>query len=267
MTYIEVQDGVRLYAQDIGTGPPVVLIAGFGLSHPVWDAEIRELAHAGHRVICIDLRGTGGSDKPLDGYALERLTDDVEVALRELGLFGATLVGWSFGGQVSFNLAARGGDLVSRLVLVSSNAVRSGRSEQFPFGAPADKLLAALQAGERRNRLAARRTTIASGFAGEPDPDALRFLIDVQLLMPSWAALACYETYLTTERVDRLPQVGVPVLQIFGSEDAVTPRAGQEWLSERLADSRIVTLPGCGHYPMLEAGEEFRAALLAFVSG
>jgi non-heme chloroperoxidase len=262
---VEVEPGVRLFAQDLGSGSPVVLVAGFGLSHPVWDAEVRELTAAGHRVVCIDLRGTGSSDKPLHGYDMERLTDDVETVLRELGVSGATLVGWSFGGQISFNLAARGGDVVGKLVLLSSNTVRgASRSDAFPFGAPVDKLLPALQSGEREDRLAARRKTIASGFAGEPDPDTLRFLIDVQLRMPSWAAVACYETYLTSELVDRLPQVRVPVLQIFGAEDVVTPREAQEWLADRLCDSRIVVLDGCGHYPMFEAGAALRAALLEF---
>lgn len=263
MPHVEVEPGVRLFAQDLGSGPPVVLIAGFGLSHPVWDAEARELTGAGHRVVCVDLRGTGSSDKPLHGYDLERLTDDVETTLRELDASKAAMVGWSFGGQVAFNLAARGGALVSKLVLVSSGGVRAGPT----FGAPAEKLLAALQAGERENRLAARRKTIASGFAGEPDADTLSFLIDVQLRMPSWAALACYETYLMTDRVKALPSVTIPVLQIVGDEDAATPRDGQEWLAAQLADSRIVTLDGCGHYPMFEARSAFRFALLEFLGG
>jgi pimeloyl-ACP methyl ester carboxylesterase len=263
MTRIEVEPGVELYVQDVGDGPPVVLIAGFGMSHPVWDAEVCALAEAGRRAVCVDLRGTGSSDKPLHGYRLERLTDDLQTALRRLGLSGATLVGWSFGGQIAFNLAARGGELVSRLVLVASGGARSGALKP---GAPADGLLAALQAGERGNRLAARRQTVASGFADEPDPDTLRLLLDVQLRMPSWAALACYETYLMEERADRVADVAVPVLLLFGDRDPVTPRAGQAWLADNLPDARTVVLEGSGHYPMFEAGPAFRAALLRFLS-
>ena len=261
MPHVEVEPDVRLFAQDLGAGPAVVLIAGFGLSHPVWDAEVRELTAAGHRAVCVDLRGTGASDKPLHGYELERLADDVEAALRELDVSSATLVGWSFGGQVAFELAARGGSPVEKLVLVSSGGVRAGPT----FGASPDKLLATLQAGERDHRLAARRKTITSGFAGDPDPEVLRFLIDVQLRMPSWAALACYETYLLSDREESLARITVPVLQIFGAEDAVTPLDSQQWLAERLIDSCLVPLKDCGHYPMFEAGSDFRAALLDFV--
>lgn len=259
MPHVEVEPGVRVFVQDVGAGPPVVLIAGFGLSHPVWDAEVRKLTAAGHRAVCVDLRGTGCSDKPLHGYGLDRLADDLEAVLRKLDVSAAALVGWSFGGQVAFELAAR--SVASKLVLVSSGGVRAGPT----FDAPPDKLLRALKAGEREDRLAARRKTIASGFARQPDPEVLRFLIDVQLRMPSWAALACYETYLLSDREEAAGRVTIPVLQIFGAQDAVTPLDSQRWLAERLADSRLVALEDCGHYPMFEAGSAFRSALLDFV--
>jgi pimeloyl-ACP methyl ester carboxylesterase len=263
---IEVEPGVSLYAQDVGSGPPVVLIAGFGLSHAVWDAEVRELIDAGNRVVCIDLRGTGRSAKPAGGYDIERLTDDVRAVMQALELEGATVVGWSFGGQIAFNLTASVPGLIARLVLLCSNGVRASRSNEFPFGGRPQSLLKALQKGERDNRIAARRKTVASGFAGKPDPHVLNFLIAVQLQMPSWAAVACYESYLLTDLVAAIDRVHVPVLQIVGVEDVVTPVDGARWLAERLPDARIVELAGCGHYPMFEAGPEFRAALVEFAS-
>jgi non-heme chloroperoxidase len=266
MPMIEVEPGVEIYAQDLGSGPPVVLIAGFGLSHPVWDAEVRELLLAGHRVICIDLRGTGRSDKPAGGYDIPRLTTDVSTVLDALEVQNATVVGWSFGGQTAFNLAAASPRHVRRLVLLCSNAVRASRSDAFPFGGPAEKLIRALQRGERANRIAARRKTIASGFAAEPDPDVVDFLISVQLQMPSWAAVACYESYLLTDLTELIPQVTIPVLQILGDRDVVTPPEGAQWLADRLADARIVALEGCGHYPMFEAGPALRDALVEFAA-
>ena len=266
MAYIEVEPGVSLYAQDVGTGPPVVLIAGFGLSHEVWDGEVRELVAAGHRAVCVDLRGTGRSDKPAGGYDVARLAADLEAALAVLDLRDVTLVGWSFGGQISLQLAAHATDRVSRLVLLSSNGVRASRSEEFPFGPSADKLLPALVSGEIERRLASRRATISSGFAGEPDPDVVEFLVRVQLQMPSWAAVACYESYLTTDLVWALPLVSIPVLQIVGDSDPVTPLDGVAWLQQQLAGAQLVKLERCGHYPMFEAGSALRAALLEFVS-
>jgi pimeloyl-ACP methyl ester carboxylesterase len=261
MSLIEVEPGVSVYAQEVGSGAPVVLIAGFGMSHEVWDAEVRELAGAGHRVVCIDLRGTGRSDKPLGFYSIGRLASDVSTVLEALDLAEVTLAGWSFGGQVSFALAASSPERLKQLVLVCSNGVRASRSEAFPFGAPPESLLAALVRGETEDRIASRYATIASGFAGEPDPRVVEYLVRIQLQMPSWAAVACYESYLLSDLVGSAGDVKLPVLQILGAGDPVTPVDGARWLQERLPDARLVTLEDCGHYPMLEAGPAFGAAL------
>jgi pimeloyl-ACP methyl ester carboxylesterase len=262
---IEVEPAVELYVQDVGAGRPVVLLAGFGLSHPVWDRQVRVLVESGHRAVCVDLRGTGRSDKPATGYEVDRLAADVEAVLERLDLRELTLVGWSFGAQVAFRLIARSAGRVRDLVLLTSNAVRASRSERFPFGPPADKLEAQLVAGERADRLAARRATLTSGFAAPPPADVVDFLLGVQLQMPSWAAVASYHSYLQSDLVDELPAVTLPVLQIMGARDPVMPLQGAAWLQERLADARLVVLDDCGHYPMFEAPDALDAALLEFL--
>src|SRR3984893_13093914 len=136
MPYVEVEPGIRLFVEDLGAGPPVVLVAGFGLSHEVWDAEARSVLEAGCRAVCVDLRGTGKSSKPIDGYSVDRLAADVSSALEALDLREVTFVGWSFGGQIGLRLAGGGSARVARLVLVCSNGVRASRSEGVPVGAP-----------------------------------------------------------------------------------------------------------------------------------
>ncbi len=263
---IEVAPGVELFVQDVGSGRPVVLIAGFGMSHEAWDAEVRLLAEAGHRVVCVDLRGTGLSDKPLDGYEVERLADDVEAVIERLDLRQATLVGWSFGGQVAFRLAASIPERLAQLVLVASNGVRASRSEEFPFGRPPDQLEEPLLAAERADRVAARRQTIASGFHREPDAHTLDWLVACSLRMPSWAAVASYRSMFRSDLLADLPRVELPALLIFGEEDPVHSGKAARWLSERLPGSRMVELRNCGHFPMFEAPQEFDAALLEFIA-
>jgi pimeloyl-ACP methyl ester carboxylesterase len=264
-TMIEVEPGVALRVQDVGTGRPVVLVAGFGMDHAVWDEQVRVLA-AGHRVVCIDLRGTGGSDKPYDGYAMERFVADVRAVLERLDLSDATLVGWSFGGLILFRLAAEDPGRVRQLALVGSNGVRSTRSEAFPFGAPADVIEAQFVAGETGDRLAARRAVLRAGFAAPPAAAVEDFLYDRWLQMPSWAALASFSTYAGADGTALVDRVTVPVLIVRGAVDPVQPPKGAAWLRERLADARFVELPECGHYPMFEAPAAFTEALAAFVA-
>jgi non-heme chloroperoxidase len=265
MTLVRVARGVDLHVQDVGSGPPVVLLAGFGLDHSVWDRQVRTLG-AGHRVLCIDLRGTGQSSKPYDEYGLDRLAADVASVLEQLDIRHAALVGWSFGGQVAFRVAAENRDRVARLVLVASAGVRASRSEEFPFGPAAEQLERTLVAAELEDRIAARVTTIRSGFHREPADHTVDFLVRTSLRMPSWAAVASYRSYLHSDSTALIDAVDLPVLQIVGANDRGHSVDGARWLCNRLTDSRVQVLPECGHYPMLESPKAFDAALRAFVS-
>lgn len=265
MRRLRVGDGVELALHDLGAGPPVVLVAGFGLDHRIWDGQVAGLAAAGHRVICVDPRGHGLSDKPLDGYDVDRLAADLLDVVDALGVTDVTLVGHSFAGQVAFSAVARRPDRIARLVLVGSNGVRASRNAQFPFGAPADDILPALLAGEEHDRLASRRVNIARGFATPPSDMLLGWLLDMSMQMPPWAALACYRSMLESDLLAAVDRVQLPVLQIVGVADRVHSVRGAVWLCARLADSRLVRIEDCGHYPMLEAPERLLAELLEFL--
>lgn len=267
MSRIRVDDDVRLHVQDLGSGAPVLLVPGFGMTHEAWDRQVRVLVGSGHRVVALDQRGHGWSDKPLTGYDVERLALDVVAVLDALGIDEAALVGWSFGGQVAFRVAAHATGRVSRLVLVGSNAVSASRTEDFPFGRSAFEVLPAMIAMEHEDRFAARRTTIRSGFAADPDPAVLDWMTSQSLMMPSWAAIACYRAMLEDDQVADLDRVRVPVLQVIGERDPIHSARGAAWLAERLSDSRLVTLEGCGHYPMFEAPAQLDRQLVEFLAG
>ena len=268
MTLVEVEPGVHVFAQDLGPRhrPAVALIPGFGMTHETWDRQVRVLTDAGHRVVAIDQRGHGRSDKPLTGYDVPRLSADLLAVLDALDIGTCSLVGWSFGGQVAFGTAAATPGRVDRLVLVGSNAVRASRSDDFPFGAPAAPMIQAMVDLEVEDRFAARRTTIRSGFGAEPSPAVIDWMTSQSLMMPSWAAVACYHSMLGTDLVVDIPAVTQPVLQVIGEADPVHSAKGARWLSEQLKDTRLVTIPDCGHYPMFEAPAALDQHLLEFLA-
>lgn len=264
---VEVEPGVGLAVQDLGAGPPVVLVPGFGFDHRVWDRQVRVLTGAGHRVVCVDQRGHGGSDKPLTGYSVDRLATDLAAVLDAVVGGPCALVGWSFAGQVAFRLAAQRPDLVARLALVCSNGVRATRGDGYPFGGKPADLERLMVEAEEADTLAARRAAITPGFAAEPDPRLVDRLVGISLDMPSWAAVACHRSMLNADLLADLPRVTRPVLQVVGADDPVFSARGARWVAERLADTRLVELADCGHYPMFEAPAAFDATLLDFVGG
>ncbi|MCA1844103.1 MAG: alpha/beta hydrolase, partial [Actinobacteria bacterium] len=100
--------------------------------------------------------------------------------------------------------------------------------------------------------------------AVDADPALVERLVEAQLRMPAWAAIACFGTYLHTDLTAELAAVKLPVLQILGADDPVTPVAGAAWVQARLADGRLVVIERCGHYPMFEAADRFDSVLAEF---
>jgi pimeloyl-ACP methyl ester carboxylesterase len=118
----EPSPGVYLAFDDVGAGPPVVLVHGFASNRqtnwigPGWyDA----LTKAGRRVIALDLRGHGASDKPHDPAAYDEavMAHDVIALLDHLGLPNADYIGYSMGGFIGVSAAALAPDRWCRIVL------------------------------------------------------------------------------------------------------------------------------------------------------
>jgi non-heme chloroperoxidase len=121
MEQIEVEPGVNLFAQVEGEGRPIVLIHGWGLNHEMWNFQIPYLMQRGYKVVAVDLRGFGNSDKPAAGYDYETWANDIGKVLDNLELQNVTLVGYSIGGAIVMHYAATRADpRIEKLGLVAA---------------------------------------------------------------------------------------------------------------------------------------------------
>ena len=92
--------GARLHVVEIGNsgGRPLVFLHGFSQSWLAWQRQMRSTLADDYRLVALDLRGHGRSDKPAAGYADTALwAEDVAAVLRELMLEQPVLIGWSYG--------------------------------------------------------------------------------------------------------------------------------------------------------------------------
>lgn len=119
-SWVPVESGVRIFVQDWGRGRPIVLVAGYPYSHLTWEYNVPALLAAGFRVIALDLRGFGRSDKPYGGNDYETWAADVAGVLDVLDLQDVTLVGHSLGAAVCVQLVGgRREQRVTRLALLA----------------------------------------------------------------------------------------------------------------------------------------------------
>lgn len=114
-------DGLAMYHEWQGEGPPLVLILGLGGDVSEFGDVIAGLAER-HRVLAFDNRGAGRTDKPDAPYTMAMLADDTAGLLRALDVPRAHVVGFSLGGRIAMELAVRHPEIVDRLVLASTTA-------------------------------------------------------------------------------------------------------------------------------------------------
>jgi non-heme chloroperoxidase len=111
---------IRIYYEDHGSGPPVVLVHGYALNGRSWEKQEAALLAAGHRVITYDRRGFGASSRPSIGYDFDTLANDLDVLLSSLDLHAVVLAGFAMGtGEVTRHLAVHGSARVKAAVLVA----------------------------------------------------------------------------------------------------------------------------------------------------
>jgi pimeloyl-ACP methyl ester carboxylesterase len=119
---------VRRWAGDLA--PTFVLVHGLASNARLWDGVAMDLQAAGHRVLAVDQRGHGRSDRPEDGYDFATVTDDLRRLLSAEGLRRPVLVGQSWGGNVVLEAATRWGDNLAGIAGVDGGTIELRR--RFP---------------------------------------------------------------------------------------------------------------------------------------
>jgi pimeloyl-ACP methyl ester carboxylesterase len=258
-----------------GSRPTVVLIHGMVNSSRHWERVAQALA-PDHYVIAPDLIGHGDSATPRGDYSLGAHACFVRDLLTALGVERFTLVGHSLGGGVAMQFYYQFPDRVERLALVSSGGLGPEvspllRAAAVPGASP---LLAALtsptllgvlwragellegggvEVGVYLKAIARALGPLQGKGAREAFLRTLRAVIDVRGQRVS-----------ATDRLALL--AGMPTLIVWGGRDQTIPASHGRRMHEAVPHSRFVLLPGCAHFPHLEAPVELAQALRQFIA-
>ncbi len=257
-------DGARVRYVDKGEGPPVVLVHGFASSLDTWDLVVPELSRT-HRVIALDLKGFGWTDRPEGDYSPAAEAALTLKLLDQLGVKRAAFVAHSWGSSVTLALALAAPERVSRIALYDAWVYE----EQLPttfLVARADglgELLFALfydQRPDERIALAFHDKHLVSE----------KLVEDVERALDrpgtSAAALASVRGQRFTEQQAKYHTIDKPTLLLWGREDVVTTVAMGERLARDLPHARLVVYPQCGHFPMIEARRQSNDELVKFLA-
>lgn len=246
---------VRLEAVDFGgEGPGALLLHGLAGTAREWEETAAWLVES-HRVIALDQRGHGRSERRPDDLTPAAFAADALAALETLGLAPTVLVGQSLGGLVAFLVASARPDLVRALVVIEATPAREGPDlpvqigdyfASWPESFPSEDAAVEFFGGESlRARAWARNLA--------PAADGLRPEFDTDVLVATdywkeWSALA------------------VPTLLVRGENGEVS-REEADAMAAAAPAVEVVTASGAGHDVHLDAPDAWREAFVSFLAG
>lgn len=260
------RDGTGLHVLDVGPqdAPALVLLHGLGLNGLVWHDQVAALA-ADHRVIAVDLRGHGGSDKPLDaGYSNAQVwADDLDAVLRALTPGSPVLVAWSYAGMVAADYLQRhGADDVAGVCLVAPLRKIGTPDAVHLLGEQFLALVPGLLSEDRAEGLEAARQFLGLVRAGAwPESDYYQ-LLGAALSVPP----AVIGAMLSREQDNDVvwESAALPVMIAYGTDDAVIRPSSSEDLARIVSGADPRVYEGAGHAVFSEQPDRFNADLTAF---
>jgi pimeloyl-ACP methyl ester carboxylesterase len=265
-------DGTPVNYVDRGSGgrEPVVLVHGLGGQWQNWLENIPRIAQE-RRVLALDLPGFGLTPEPDEEISIPGYGRFVNAFCDALGLGEVAVVGNSMGGYIAAEVAIQFPQRVSRLVLVSAAGISSAETARAPI----------LTAGRVATALAAYSAARYRALASRPLSRHLSLAMVARHPRLLKADLA-YEGFfkgagkpgfdaalrasLDYDFRDRLPEVRVPTLIVWGEKDAIIPVRDANEFERLISDSRKVVMRDTGHIPMAERPQAFNDVLLDFLA-
>lgn len=253
-------NGVRLFYEEVGAGPPtLVMHGGLGIDHTPY-RSLDPLA-ARLRLVYYDHRGNGRSSRPDEAeLTMQSWADDAAALARHIaGIDPVVVIGHSFGGFIAQEMAIRHGDAVRALVLVATTPGQLGIGETPAREGPPipDEFAELLQEMPATDaELALAMVRLAPAYLHEAPADRLTSLM-AETVFSATAMRRGFEELASWSAVDRLASVDVPTLVIAGRHDAITSWPQADRIAGRLPHAEVVVFERSGHFPWIEEPDAF----------
>jgi pimeloyl-ACP methyl ester carboxylesterase len=248
------RDGIRLAYQEQGSGsPPFVFVHGWTCDRSFFAPQAEHFSKT-HRVVSVDLRGHGESDKPEGAYSIAGFADDVAHVIDHLKLGRVIAVGHSMGGITVLQLAAAHPDTVAGIVMVDPAPLA------FPpeLRAGIEGMVAAIEAG---NRDPQRQFVEGHLFLPTSDKALVKRVADVMCGAPAHVAAGAMKAILAFDGVAAAARCKAPALHIAATPPLNPPHQMSQWMPSVVNGWTV----GAGHFNQLEAAAQVNGMIEGFL--
>jgi pimeloyl-ACP methyl ester carboxylesterase len=274
MASFRTNDGVELRYVEAGSGPPLVLVHGWSHSAKLFDAQLAGLSDRS-RVIALDLRGHGFSEKPSHGMRLSRLAKDLHECLIALDVLDATVLGHGMGAAVIWSYwDLFGADRIGKLIFVDQSPLATAN----PAMSDEETRLAGCNFDFRNlysevNGIAgvnggAVTCALIRGLTTKETPRAILDVIMLQdFRLPRPQAAKLLYNWATQDWRDTIPRITLPSL-VIGATGSPVPVESQLWIRDRIAGARAEIFDaheGGSHFMFMENPRKFNDLVADFM--
>jgi pimeloyl-ACP methyl ester carboxylesterase len=250
--------GVRIVWESTGSGPPLLLLHGLGGGLVDWEPQIAPFA-ARYRVIRLDVRGHGASDKRRGRYRVEDFTGDAIAVLRAAGAGPAHVVGLSMGGMIALQMALDAPELVRSLVLANTGPEVRAENLKERIAIWQRRLLTRILSMEQF------ATALSERLFPEPGQEGMRAEFRRRWAANDPAAYReSYHALLRWSVASRLEQINQPTLVIHSEFDYTSLERKQRWAT-RIPNARTITIAGARHAVSMDKASAFNRVILEFL--
>ena len=252
------RDGVTLaYREATGLGQPIVLVHGWCCDHTYLAPQFEHFRQLGHRVISVDLRGHGASDKPCQAYPIASFVDDLAWLCSALELNRPILIGHSMGGTASFELAGRYPKIPAAVaILDAAVAVPAAARPAMSV------LIESLKGAGYHDAL--REFVARAFFIPTDDSVQLQRILREMSATPRHVAVAAFEGIRDYDPSEAASSIVAPILYVTANESP--PRSDVERLHQLIPDASFGQTVGSGHFCQLEVPGQINAMLDRFIA-
>ena len=260
MVFVENQ-GARIYWDDQGHGPPLLLIMGLGYPSCMWH-RTRPILAAHYRTIAPDNRGIGKSDVPAGPYAIRLMASDAAAVLDAAGVEAAHVFGISMGGMIAQEFALQYPNRVLSLIL---GCTAAGGPTAVRAEPGATQMLMA------RDKMSPEQATEAAvPFIYSSTTPRERIDEDIAIRRPWFPRPEAYtaqlQGILAWEAYSRLSEIAVPTLVIHGESDRLVPPGNAKLIAERIPGAKLVLIPHASHLFFTDQTEVSHQTILQFLN-
>ena len=266
--------GVRLNVLEAGRRQPLVLIPGWSQTAAQFRRQLEGLSDR-YRVIAIDMRGHGDSDKPAHGYRIQRLAQDVRQALVAMDLRDVTILGHSMGCSVLwcyFDLF--GAERISKFVFCDEPPMLTADPTWTAQEAEnAGAIFTPESVTQTMNALAGPDgVATTTGFVGgmvtsKMPPETLQWMIAENLKLPRAHAATLLYNHCHQDWRDVFARIDVPSLFI-GGRVSLVPWKSVAWAASQVKGARLEIFEeaeGGQHFMFEENPAKFNRIVAEFI--